>query len=34
MKTVYGKSMVEGAPVGNKNAAGPHRKGACYNCRI
>jgi hypothetical protein len=25
MKTVYGRSLVEGAPIGNKNAAGPHK---------
>jgi hypothetical protein len=24
MRKVYGKSMVEGAPLGNKNASGPH----------
>jgi hypothetical protein len=27
MKTMYGKSIIEGAPFGNKNAAGPHKGG-------
>jgi hypothetical protein len=26
MKKIYGMSMVEGAPLGNKNASGPHKK--------
>jgi hypothetical protein len=24
MKQIYGRSVLEGAPIGNKNAAGPH----------
>lgn len=27
MRAIYGKSIVEGAPFGNKNAAGPRVKG-------
>jgi len=34
MKILYGHSLVEGAPYGNKNAAGKHKKGGIAHIAI
>jgi hypothetical protein len=34
MKTFYAKSVLEGAPIGNKNAAGPHKMGKQWGVRV